>query len=73
MRGRIKRGGKDGGKNSEPHRNKRRCEVLSCYKIRIMANGCPKGSHTKNHERRLMLSGETGSVSETIMRPESEA
>ncbi len=38
-----------------------------------MAHGCPRGSNTKNHERRLRLSGETGSISETIMRPESEA
>ena len=35
-----------------------------------MAHGCPRGSKTKNHEGRLTLSRETGSVSETIMRPE---
>lgn len=44
-----------------------------CYRLRIMAHGCPRGSQTKNHERHLMLSGETGSVSETIMRSEREA
>lgn len=32
-----------------------------------MAHGCPKESKTKNHERCLMLSGETGSVSEEVM------
>ncbi len=69
----IKRGEEDGAGQKQERMRGTQPWASVCYKIRIMANGCPRGSHTENHERRLMLSGEPGSFSETIMRPESEA
>ena len=40
---------------------------------RVRGFGCGHRPTPKNHERRLKLSGGTGSVSESVMRAESEA